>query len=74
MVRWATRVTFDDKGASICGKKVKNGDKRITNLQSVSRNQLDKGTHRMALLKHIECVDPRDGLKVMSTTLERICS
>ena len=54
------------KAEAYVEKKSEKGNKRITNLQSVSRNQLDKGSHRMALLRHIECVDPRDGLKAMT--------
>ena len=53
-------------------KRVKKGNKRIINLQCVSRDQLDKGSHRI-LPRHMS-VDPRDRLKVMTRTLERICS
>ena len=53
LVHWTTRVTFGDKGGNICGKTVKKGNKRIQNLQCASRDQLDKGSHPMALPRHM---------------------
>jgi hypothetical protein len=69
LVHWATRMTLVE---AYVEKIVKKGNKRIINLQCVSRDQLDKGSHRI-LPRHMS-VDPRDRLKVMTRTLERICS